>query len=116
MSSSGGGDSIFMAKKGRPKAKLGRGFSLMDWMRLSTRATDLAGRKGAPLRKISMQEVREHNTEFDAWSVLDDKVYNITAYLPYHPGTKRELMRAAGDDMTPLFNGKLLLLLSLFPD
>jgi cytochrome b involved in lipid metabolism len=94
-----------MAKKGRPKARLGRGFSLMDWMRLTTNAADLAGRKGAPLRKISMEEVRRHNSEFDAWSVLDDKVYNITPYLPYHPGTKRELMRAAGEDMTPLFNG-----------
>jgi cytochrome b involved in lipid metabolism len=30
-------------------------------------------------------------------------VYNITPYLPFHPGGKGELMRAAGRDGAALF-------------
>ena len=39
----------------------------------------------------------------DAWTVLGGKVYNITPYLPYHPGGELELMKAAGRDGTKLF-------------
>ncbi len=39
----------------------------------------------------------------DAWTVLGGKVYNITPYLPYHPGGVPELMKAAGSDGTKLF-------------
>jgi cytochrome b involved in lipid metabolism len=36
--------------------------------------------------------------------VLGGKVYNITPYLPYHPGGEPELMKAAGRDGTKLFS------------
>lgn len=39
----------------------------------------------------------------DAWTVLGSKVYNITPYLPYHPGGEPELLRGAGRDGTKLF-------------
>ena len=83
-----------------------KGFSLMDWMRLGAHAKDLAGRKGAPLRAISMAEVAEHNTEFDCWTVLKGKVYNLTPYLHYHPGGVKILTqkRVAGNDCTALFD------------
>jgi cytochrome b involved in lipid metabolism len=35
--------------------------------------------------------------------VLGGKVYNITPYLPYHPGGEPELMKCAGRDGTKLF-------------
>jgi cytochrome b involved in lipid metabolism len=39
----------------------------------------------------------------DAWTVLSGNVYNITPYIPYHPGGEPELLRAAGRDGTKLF-------------
>lgn len=39
----------------------------------------------------------------DAWTVLGGKVYNMTPYLPFHPGGEPELMRGAGRDGTKLF-------------
>lgn len=38
-----------------------------------------------------------------AWSSYMGKVYNITPYLPFHPGGEGELMRAAGKDGAKLF-------------
>jgi cytochrome b involved in lipid metabolism len=36
--------------------------------------------------------------------VFNGKVYNITPYLPFHPGGEDELMRVAGRDGTKLFS------------
>ena len=38
-----------------------------------------------------------------AWSSYQGRVYNIGAYLPYHPGGEGELKRAAGRDGERLF-------------
>ena len=52
---------------------------------------------------ISLSQVADHKRRDDAWSVFNGKVYNITAYLPFHPGGEKELMRVAGRDGTKLF-------------
>lgn len=52
---------------------------------------------------ITLSEVKEHRSRDDAWSVFNGKVYNITPYLPFHPGGEKELMRVAGRDGTKLF-------------
>lgn len=39
----------------------------------------------------------------DAWTVLGGRVYNITPYLPFHPGGEPELLRCAGRDGNKLF-------------
>ncbi|DBA01564.1 TPA: hypothetical protein N0F65_011535 [Lagenidium giganteum] len=89
------------------KASLPPGYSQMHWMRLCQQSRDLSGRNGAPPRKnITMDEVCQHNTEEDCWSVLDGKVYNLTPYLRYHPGGIGDLMLSAGGDCTDLFNEK----------
>lgn len=33
-----------------------------------------------------MQEVKQHKTEEDAWTVLRGRVYNISPYIRFHPG------------------------------
>ena len=53
--------------------------------------------------RITPSMLKEHNKKDDAWSAFNGKVYNITPYLPYHPGGKKELMRVAGRDGTKLF-------------
>lgn len=39
----------------------------------------------------------------DAWTAYGGKVYNVTPYVPFHPGGKGELLRGAGKDGTRLF-------------
>lgn len=49
-----------------------------------------------------------HNKKNDAWTAIHGKVYNMTAYLPFHPGGENELMRSAGRDGTKLFGKSTL--------
>lgn len=35
---------------------------------------------------------------------MDDLVYNITKYIPYHPGGKKKIMLGAGRDATITFH------------
>lgn len=44
-----------------------------------------------------------HNKETDAWLCIRGRVYNVTAYLPFHPGGPEQLMRGTGKDATSLF-------------
>lgn len=53
-------------------------------------------------RTISMTEVSEHSTESDCWTYVGDKVYDITEYIPRHPGGD-SILQACGADGTSLF-------------
>ncbi|ORX37163.1 cytochrome b5-like heme/steroid binding domain-containing protein [Kockovaella imperatae] len=89
-------------KKKRGKVPLAPGYSQLDWARVTTSGRNLRGTESFPIR-VTMDELKKHNTKKDAWSVFNGIVYNITPYLPYHPGGPDELMRVAGRDGTKLF-------------
>ncbi|CAG8506380.1 6775_t:CDS:2 [Ambispora gerdemannii] len=89
------------ANKKRQKVALEPGHSTLDWANLKNSGVDLRGVPG--LRKYTMEELRQHRTESDAWTALNGTIYNITPYLKFHPGGEKELMRCAGRDGTKLF-------------
>ncbi|KAF7771606.1 hypothetical protein Agabi119p4_5917 [Agaricus bisporus var. burnettii] len=89
------------ATKKREKVALAPGHSPMDWANLKTSGQDLRGTH--TLMRITPSMLKQHNKRDDAWSAINGKVYNITPYLPYHPGGEKELMRSAGRDGTKLF-------------
>lgn len=93
------------AARPRQKVMYEKGYSQMDWVRLTQKDPDLAGLRGAPLRRdMSLEEVAQHATEDDAWTVLRGRVYNMTPYLRFHPGGVPLLLKVAGRDGTALFN------------
>ncbi|KAI9000424.1 cytochrome b5-like heme/steroid binding domain-containing protein [Trametes punicea] len=55
------------------------------------------------LLRVTPSMLKQHRSRDDAWTAIHGKVYNITPYLPYHPGGEKELMRVAGRDGTKLF-------------
>ena len=61
------------------------------------------GSKGG-LRPITLEEVNQHNSKGDLWTVLNGNVYDLTMYLDYHPGGEKKLLMGAGDDCTFLFS------------
>nr|DAD42403.1 TPA_asm: hypothetical protein HUJ06_000633 [Nelumbo nucifera] len=89
----------------RAKVPFEKGFSQVDWLRLTNTHPDLAGLKGkSNKRLISMEEVKQHQTEGSVWTVLKGRVYNISPYMKFHPGGIDMLMKAAGKDCTSLFS------------
>ncbi len=55
------------------------------------------------VQSFSADEVATHNSEDDCWTIIDSKVYDITEYIPRHPGGD-EILRACGADGSTLFN------------
>ncbi|KAK4460026.1 hypothetical protein QBC42DRAFT_230419 [Cladorrhinum samala] len=83
------------------------GHSPLDWARLSSGPNaDLRGLPpGTPYLRVtpSMLKKMTGRKGKDAWSVFNGRVYNISPYLPFHPGGEPELLRCAGRDGTKLF-------------
>ncbi|KAL1917337.1 uncharacterized protein VTP21DRAFT_4993 [Calcarisporiella thermophila] len=55
-------------------------------------------------RKISAAEVAKHNQQGDCWVIIHGKVYDLTNFLPDHPGGVKVITRWAGHDATEAFD------------
>ena len=90
----------------RKKISLAKGYSLMDWIRFTKTAAneDLTGTSSSQPKSITYQELAKHNKRDDCWLAVYGKVYNVTAYMKFHPGGVDELMKGAGMNATQLFN------------
>ena len=56
------------------------------------------------MKEYTLLEVETHNTQDDAWLVIDNNVYDITNFLINHPGGKAILLQLAGTDATDYFH------------
>ncbi|XP_055388553.1 uncharacterized protein LOC129617215 [Condylostylus longicornis] len=56
-----------------------------------------------PERYFTMDEVQQHNSKTDCWVVVDGKVYDVTAWVPRHPGGELLILDVAGVDITDPF-------------
>ena len=52
------------------------------------------------MREYSLAEVATHNTAEDCWLIVSQRVYQVTEYLPKHPGSAQAIIRKAGTDVT----------------
>jgi cytochrome b involved in lipid metabolism len=55
---------------------------------------------------ITMATMATHNNESSCWSLIEGKVYDLTTYVPKHPGGKSEILSICGKDGSSLFNGQ----------
>ncbi|KAI8875301.1 hypothetical protein K501DRAFT_261360 [Backusella circina FSU 941] len=53
---------------------------------------------------LSLQEIEKHNTRTDLWVIIHGKVYDLTEFLPEHPGGAKIIMKYAGKDATKAFD------------
>jgi cytochrome b involved in lipid metabolism len=60
---------------------------------------------GERMLRITPAQLKRQNGRKgrDAWTVYQGKVYNITPYIPFHPGGAGEILRGAGKDSVKLF-------------
>jgi cytochrome b involved in lipid metabolism len=56
-------------------------------------------------KAFTLAEVKKHNKKGDAWTIIENKVYNISSWIPKHPGGDI-IMQAVGKDATQLFNSR----------
>ncbi|KAF2483838.1 hypothetical protein BDY17DRAFT_116596 [Neohortaea acidophila] len=86
----------------RGKVLLAPGHSPMDWAAL-TRKGNLSG--VGTFQRVTPSQLKSMTGRKGkpAWSSWQGKVYNITPYIPFHPGGEAEIMKAAGRDGTKLF-------------
>jgi cytochrome b involved in lipid metabolism len=55
---------------------------------------------------ITLSEVSSHNNENDCWLVIDGQVYDVTRYIPMHPGGRDKIIAFCGKDATSAFDSK----------
>ncbi|KAI0108876.1 hypothetical protein GGR51DRAFT_513411 [Nemania sp. FL0031] len=99
------------SKPSKPSRKvtLDPGHSPLDWARLANHPTadlrNLGPGAGSAYLRVTPSMLRRQTGRRgkDAWTALGGRVYNISPYLPFHPGGEPELLRAAGRDGTRLF-------------
>merc|ERR1712093_588410 len=65
--------------------------------------TQLLSRLSIMSKTFKLAEVAEHNTAEDCWIVIDNKVYDVTAFIDDHPGGAEVLLDVAGEDGTDGF-------------
>ncbi len=58
-----------------------------------------------PFPSYSLATVATHNTASSCWTVINSKVYNLTAYVN-HPGGQTAIGTLCGHDGTAAFNGQ----------
>ena len=59
--------------------------------------------KKTKLPEYTLEDIAKHNKKTDAWIVIDNKVADITEWIPKHPGGDI-IMKGVGKDATLLFN------------
>jgi cytochrome b involved in lipid metabolism len=92
-----------MTPNARGRILLSPGHSPLDWASLQKSGKNLSGVDTLVRVTPSMLKEKNGRKGKPAWSVYQGKVYNISPYLPFHPGGEGELRRAAGKDGTKLF-------------
>lgn len=55
-------------------------------------------------RTIAYAEVQEHRTPASCWVILYDHVYDVTSFLPHHPGGSSVILELSGTDATEQYD------------
>jgi len=53
--------------------------------------------------EYTLEDVKSHNTQGNAWVIVQGDVYNISSFAAMHPGGEKLILAHAGKDATELF-------------
>ena len=51
-------------------------------------------------------DVASHNTRESCWTSINGSVYDLTSWIPQHPGGEAAILQLCGTDGSAKFNGK----------
>lgn len=68
------------------------------WMKNSTKSqtSDAEQKTDASVKQFTRAEIEKHDSEQDCWIVVDNRVYDATGVLGWHPGGAAAIMPHAG--------------------
>lgn len=52
----------------------------------------------------TLSQVEENNNKTSCWTIIGGNVYDITSYVPNHPGGEKEILQICGKDGSQLFS------------
>ena len=55
---------------------------------------------------ITMAQVTTHNSPANCWSAINGSVYDLTSWIPNHPGGEKAITQLCGTDGSQKFNDK----------
>lgn len=61
---------------------------------------------GATSAGITMTVVAQHSSRTDCWSAINGSVYDLTSWIPKHPGGEGAIVQLCGKDGSAKFNGQ----------
>lgn len=59
-----------------------------------------------PLPEYKSGEVAKHTSAKDCWLIIDNKVYDVTSYIPRHPAPIESILTYCGKEASKAFNTK----------
>lgn len=55
---------------------------------------------GGQSNKLTGQDIQKHNSKDSCWVIIHGKAYDVTEFLPEHPGGPKIILKYAGKDAT----------------
>lgn len=77
-------------------------FSLAIGALLATTSSTMT----AAAASYTADQVAAHNNQSDCWTIINNQVYDITAYIPNHPGGVAAIIGLCGHDGTTAFSSE----------
>lgn len=68
--------------------------------------TQLQQQPAAEQGNYTLAQVGEHASMDDCWSAINGGVYDLTSWIPRHPGGERAIEGLCGKDGSSAFNGQ----------
>jgi cytochrome b involved in lipid metabolism len=56
-------------------------------------------------KSIALAEISTHNSVSNCWMAIEGRVYDVTSFIPNHPGGE-QILAGCGKDATSLFNAR----------
>lgn len=76
------------------------------WVTLNKRqAQPTSDNQSSAQPTFTREEVAQHTSKDNCWTIISGDVYDLTAFINRHPGGD-EILRACGADATTLFNSR----------
>ena len=59
-----------------------------------------------PATGLTMAQVTQHNSRSSCWAAINGNVYDLTSWIPNHPGGEAAILQLCGTDGSAKFNGQ----------